>query len=159
MKHIATLLFALLAMACTPEHPQPANEETALIPFTIIEEGIQSGFHPDSHTLTAVTDEAAWETFWSQHKTITPIPTAPKIDFTQKMVIAVVDSDQPNSGYTLHMDKIEQEGDELWVHVTREQPASGCLNLGMVSQPYVLVTIPHQTAQPKLVFSTHTYEC
>jgi hypothetical protein len=145
--------------ACMQDNTPPQPPETEIIPFTVIESGNQSGIHPETHTLTAITDDTAWKAFWSQHKTITPIPSAPKVDFTQQMVIAVVDTDQPNSGYTLHMDKIEQHDQELWVHVTREQPASGCLNLGMVSQPYVLVTIPHQTTKPKLIFVTHTYDC
>jgi hypothetical protein len=159
MKAIATLLAALALAACTPQPTASPEAETLIIPFTVLDEGVQSGIHPDTHTLTLIQDNKAWQSLWSQHKTITPIPSAPHIDFATQNLITVIDSDQPNSGYTLHMDKVEQHGDELWVYVTREQPASACLNMGMVSQPYVFATIPKGPVKTKLLFSTHMYEC
>ena len=42
MKAIATLLAALALAACTAE-------ADLIIPFTVLDEGVQSGIHPDTH--------------------------------------------------------------------------------------------------------------
>ncbi len=157
---IFLILLLVSVIGCSDStSPAPQAVETVVIPFEIIESGMQSGFHPDAPALTLIQDDVAWQAFWKTHKTITPIPAAPAVNFSNQMLIAVVDSDQPNSAYSLHLDRVEQHGSELWVYVTREQPATGCLNLGMVSQPFVLATLPKTAGIPKLVFSTHMYDC
>lgn len=155
---ITALLLALSTTQAASPPPPPA-EETTIIPFTIIDNGAQSGMHPQTQTLTVLQDEATWTAFWAKHNTISPPPVSPSIDFSKDMVVAVVDTDQPNSGYYISLDKIEKRGEELWVYVTRAQPAPACMNLGMVAQPFVFATLPKMTIPAKLLFSTQMYDC
>lgn len=151
---IHSLFFACL-LAFVPA--QAAQDK--LIPFEIIESGGFSGIQNDKPEIYSIKDPANWDAFWSQHNTITPGPKTQSIDFEHKQVIAVVDIDQPNSGYTLHINRIEKHNDELWVHVTREQPGTSCLNLGVVSQPFVVVMLDRVDGAVKLVLNTKSYGC
>lgn len=156
MKHFIlqfALLFCLLAL-----RPVQAGSDI-FIPFTIIEQGSFSGAQQDKPVLYKLDNQATWEEFWAKHITITPKPKAKSIDFAHQQVIAIVDSDQPNSGYSLHLDRIEPENGELWVYVTREQPNPECLNLGRVAQPYVIVTVKRFEGAAKLIFNTKNYGC
>jgi hypothetical protein len=156
------ILFVLLlafGSAQAGSSPPPPPEELVIVPFNIIDNGAQSGIHPETQTINIIQDNTAWNAFWAKHNTISPPPTSPNIDFSKDMVITVIDSDQPNSGYYLSLDKVEKHDDELWVYVTREQPAPACMNLGMVGQPFVFATVPKMPLQAKLIFTTHMYEC
>lgn len=153
----ALLLAVTSAQAASP--PPPPAEAITIIPFTIIDNGAQSGMHPDTQTITLIQDDAAWQAFWAKHSTISPPPPSPTVDFSKNMIVTVIDTDQPNSGYYLSLDKIEQHGKELWVYVTRAQPAPACMNLGMVAQPFVFVTLPKMDVSTKLVFTTQMYDC
>ncbi|MFI4956730.1 MAG: hypothetical protein ACHQAX_05945 [Gammaproteobacteria bacterium] len=156
---IVLVLLLAFSMAHAGSPPPPPKDELAIIPFTIILNGAQSGIHPETQTIALIQDDAAWKAFWAKHNTISPPPASPNIDFAKNMVITVIDSDQPNSGYYLSLDKIEKHDEELWVYVTREQPAAACMNLGMVAQPFVFATLPKMPATVKLVFTTHMYAC
>ena len=158
-KWLALTLLFVLGTAFAGSPPPPPQDEQVIIPFTIIDNGAQSGIHPETQTISLIQDDAAWKAFWAKHNTISPPPASPKIDFSKDMVITVIDSDQPNSGYYLSLDKVEKHDEELWVYVTREQPAPACMNLGMVGQPFVFATIPKMQATVKLIFTTHMYAC
>lgn len=156
---LLTACFLVISTAQAASPPPPPQENLMIIPFTIIDNGSQSGMHPEVQTLTVIQDDAAWKAFWAKHNTISPPPTAPKVDFSKDMLIAIVDTDQPNSGYYLSLDKMEKHGEELWVYTTRAQPAPACMNLGMVAQPFVFATLPKMPVTAKLVFSTQMYDC
>lgn len=156
---IALALLLALSTAQAGSPPPPPTDEMVIIPFNIIDNGAQSGIHPETQTISLIQDAAAWAAFWAKHNTISPPPASPKIDFSKDMVVTVIDSDQPNSGYYLSLDKVEKHDEELWVYVTREQPAPACMNLGMVAQPFVFATLPKMPATAKLVFTTHMYDC
>jgi hypothetical protein len=130
-----------------------------LVPYETLESGVNSGAVQDKPVLHQIKDEKSWEAFWAQHLTITPKSKPKSVDFSRKQVIAIVDSDQPNSGYHLRLDRIEEHNGELLVYVTREQPAPECLNLGMVAQPYVIVTINQFSGPAKLIFNTRMRGC
>lgn len=129
------------------------------LPFQVIEQGSLSGAQQDKPVLFVIQDQAAWEDFWSKHQTITPKTKPKPMDFNHNQILAIVDSDQPNSGYRLRLERIEQHDGELWVYVTREQPAPKCLNLGRVAQPFVIATTPQFAGEAKLIFNTKNYDC
>jgi hypothetical protein len=138
----------------------PAYAGTDLsISYEILESGVNSGAVQDKPMLHEIRDEKTWEAFWAKHLTLTPKSKPKFVDFSRKQVIAVVDSDQPNSGYHLRLDHMEEHHGELLVYVTREQPAPECLNLGMVAQPYVIVTTNRFPGPAKLIFNTRTHGC
>lgn len=144
----------VILLLCLASPVWAATDES--LPYEKLDSGTQSGAVESKPQLHVIQDQSAWETFWAKHQTITP-KTAPKpVDFKHKEILAVVDSDQPNSGYKLILDRIEKQQGELWVYVTREQPAPQCVNLGMVSQPFVFVLVDRFEGKTKLVFNTRT---
>jgi len=153
------LFLALYFLVCLLANVPVQAGPDILVPFDIIESGSLSGAQQDKPVLYKLDSQTTWEDFWSKHITITPKSKAKAIDFTRKQVIAVVDSDQPNSGYKLHLDRIEQKNAELLVYVTREQPNPECINMGMVAQPFVIVTVKRFAGPAKLIFNTKNYGC
>ncbi len=136
--------------------PEPASN---LITFNIIDNGTMSGAKQDKAMLHTFTNEQNWVTFWKKHMTVVPSPPAPAVDFEKQQVFAIIDSDQPNSGYYIRIERIENQNGELWVYATREQPGANCMSLGMIAQPYVIITIDKTDLPAKLLLSTHTYGC
>lgn len=161
---ILALFICLSACADTnapvvPDVVTPETQETTLVPFEILDNGTISGAQQDKTTLEKFDDKESWQAFWSKHMTVVPQPPAPDVDFETKSLIAIVDSDQPNSGYYLELSRIEQSNNELWVYVIRKQPSTQCMNLGMVAQPFVFATIAKSPLNAKLMFSTQFYDC
>ncbi len=146
------------APVATPT-PAPNATDSNLIEFNIIDNGTVSGAKQDTAMLHTFTDQENWEIFWKKHMAVVPAPAAPAVDFQDQQVFAIVDSDQPNSGYYIRLERIEKQNNELWVYATREQPGTGCMSLGMIAQPYVIVTIDKTDLPAKLLLSTHTYDC
>lgn len=163
LKTTLWVLAALMATACTqdsiPAEPPIQELQQALIPFDIINNGKISGVSVDKTTLFVFNDETTFKAFWARHATITPAPEIPTVDFKTHTLLAIVDSDQPNGGYYLSFDKIERVGEELWIYVTRQQPQTECVNMGMIAQPYVMVSIEKTSIRPKLIFQTKQYPC
>lgn len=163
LKTTLGVLSALMLTACTqeavPEEPPIQGEQQALLPFDIMNNGKISGIAVDSPTLFVFNDAPTFNSFWERHATMTPTPETPKLDFKTHTLVAIVDSDQPNGGYYLSFDKIERVGEELWIYVTRQQPGTECVNMGMIAQPYVMVSVEKTTLKPKLVFQTNQYPC
>lgn len=162
-KAILLILLGTMTVACTETEeasaPPTPDQVQALIPFHIIDNGKISGIAVEKAALFTFNDEPTFHEFWARHHTVSPIPQPPAVDFNTETVFAVLDSDQPNGGYYLRFDKIEQINNELWVYVTREQPATECMNMGMIAQPYVMVTLPKTNIKSKLVFKTSYYAC
>jgi hypothetical protein len=146
-----TLCFKLCILVCLwATWPTWADSEVTL-PYEILDSGTLNGAPQNKPMLQVLRDQKALDTF-SPHST-------QSIDFSKKTVIAIVDSDQPNSGYRLILDRIEQHNGELWVYVIREQPDPSCLNLGKVAQPFVMITVNQFKGPAKLVFNTRMVAC
>jgi hypothetical protein len=130
--------------------PALAGSEVTL-PYEILASGTLNGAAQNKPLLHIIRDQQALDAF-SPHNN-------QSVDFSKKEVIAIVDSDQPNSGYRLILDRIEQHNGELWVYVIREQPDPSCLNLGKVAQPFVMITVDKFKGPTKLVFNTKMVKC
>lgn len=154
---ILSIFLTLFVCLCAVLTAQAGTDSS--VPYQILESGVNSGAVQDKPVLHQIKDAKAWEKFWAEHLTITPKSKPQSVDFTKMQVIAVVDSDQPNSGYRLRLDRIEKDDGELLVYVTREQPAPECINLGMVAQPYVIITLAQFDEPVKLIFNTQMRGC
>jgi hypothetical protein len=158
------VLLSVMTVACSRENapvepPIESEQQQALIPFNILSNGKISGVSVEKPTLFVLDDEDNFKEFWARHATVNPAPEVPAVDFKTQTLFAIIDSDQPNGGYYLSFDKIERVGDELWLYVTREQPSTECVNMGMIAQPYVMVAVDKTTIKAKLIFQTKHYPC
>lgn len=157
-------LFLCLLVGCNDQGEEPKNasatNENAPLDFVVITTGPTSAVVADMTTVYKLDTQQSWDDFWAQHsKNIQPVENAPVIDFTKNMVIAIVDTDQPSSGYELNIDQLQAVDNKLYVFATRKQPGPGCVNLGMISQPFVMIQVPKSDLIPELRLTTQTVPC
>jgi hypothetical protein len=159
----AILLLSLVVVfltACSEEPVAPKSKEPAAIHFAVITTGNNSGIQSDMTSIYKLDSQQSFDEFWAQHsKDLQPPVTAPAIDFNKDMVIAVVDSDQPSSGYEMSIDKLQAVDTKLYIFATRKQPGAGCVNLGMISQPFIMIQVPKSDLIPELRMNTETVAC
>lgn len=166
---LCTLLSVLLT-GCSDQSEEQKNSENASatpaiveappINFVVITTGSTTGIKTDMTTIYKLDTEQAFAAFWAEHsRNLQPAQTAPVVDFNKDMIIALVDTDQPSSGYELAVDKLEAVDNKLYLFATRKQPGAGCVNLGMISQPFVMVQVPKSELVPELRLSTETIAC
>ncbi len=138
----------------------PAANEPKTMDFVVITTGPTSAIKADMTSIYKLDTQKSWDDFWAQHSiNIQPPESAPVIDFTKNMVIAVVDTDQPSSGYELTIDQLQIVDDKLYIFATRKQPGAGCVSLGMISQPFVMIQVPQSALIPELRLTTQTVPC
>jgi hypothetical protein len=145
------------------DHEQAQHSEVVepkALEFVMITTGATSGVKTDMTSIYKLDTQQTWDEFWAQHsKNIEPAEPAPVIDFNKDMVIAIVDTDQPSSGYELTIDQLQAVDDKLYIFATRKQPGAGCVNLGMISQPFVMIEVPQSSLIPELRLTTETVAC
>jgi len=88
---------------------------------------------------TVIRTPEAWSQFWLT--TIGGTATAPAVDFTQNMAVAVLAGPQPTTGYTVDIAGIGQENDRLNVHYQIVPPSVGTA-APTVTSPYVVAVVP-----------------
>ncbi len=156
---LLSLVLAFLT-GCSEEPAAPKGNEPAAIHFAVITTGNNSGIQADMTSIYKLDTQQSFDEFWAQHsKNLQPPITAPVIDFNKDMVIAVVDSDQPSSGYEMSIDKLQAVDTKLYIFATRKQPGAGCVNLGMISQPFIMIEVPKSDLIPELRMNTETIAC
>ena len=164
-------LFLFLLVGCNDQSEDEKNhenttattttvDENAPINFVVITTGATSGIKADMTSIYKLDTQQSWDEFWAQHSNnIQPAEAAPVIDFNKDMVVAIVDTDQPSSGYELTVEQLQAVDDKLYIFATRKQPGAGCVNLGMISQPFVIIQVPQSDLIPELRLTTHTVAC
>lgn len=153
-------LVLVFLVGCNDEPAAPKTTEPAAINFVVITTGNNSGIQSDMTSIYKLDTQQSFDEFWAQHsKNLQPPVAAPTIDFNKDMIIAVVDSDQPSSGYEMTIDQLQAVDTKLYIFATRKQPGAGCVNLGMISQPFVMVQVPKSDLIPELRLSTETVTC
>lgn len=160
-KLILSLSVLVFLIGCSEEPSEPKKAvELPPVNFVMIQEGNTSGIKADMTSIYKLDTAESFQVFWAEHsKNIQPPIAAPAIDFTKNMIIAIVDTDQPSSGYGLTVDKLQVVDDKLYIFAIRKQPGAGCVNLGMISQPFVMVEVPQSDLIPELRLTTETVAC
>ncbi len=160
LTYLAAVLFLLVG--CSDESNQDAKTPAAPTPlnFVMVSEGSTSGIKADMTSVYKLDTPDSWQKFWHEHhQNMEPQAPAPTIDFNKDMVIAIVDTDQPSSGYQLSIDQLQAVDQNLYVFATRTQPGAGCVSLGMISQPFVILQVPKSDLIPQLRLTTKTVAC
>ena len=157
--YLAAVLFLLVG--CGDETNQATEPPPpATLNFVMIKEGNTSGVKTDMTSIYKLDTPDSWQGFWHEHhQNIQPEEPPPSIDFNNEMVIAIVDTDQPSSGYKLTIDQLQAVDNTLYVFATRTQPGAGCVSLGMISQPFVILKVPKSELIPQLRLTTSTVAC
>ncbi|MGA2655491.1 MAG: protease complex subunit PrcB family protein [Gammaproteobacteria bacterium] len=158
------ILFCALALTlltgCNEEPTSSKTKEPANVNFVVITTGINSGIQSEMTSIYKLDTQQSFDEFWAQHnKDLQPPTEKPAIDFNKEMVVAVVDANQPSSGYLIGIDQLQEVDGKLYIFATRKQPGAGCVNLGVISQPFTLIKLPKLDLVPELRLSTQTVDC
>lgn len=153
-------LIMVLLTGCGEESGSSKTKEPEKVNFVVITTGVNSGIQSEMTSIYKLDTEQSFDEFWAQHnRDIQPAAEKPAIDFSKSMVIAVVDANQPSSGYLLGIDQLQEVDGRLYIFATRKQPGAGCVNLGVISQPFTLIEVPKSDLVPELRLSTETVNC
>lgn len=102
--------------------------------------GIEESF------LGVARDAATWEAIWRRHE---PEGDVPPIDFSADMGLLVV---RPHNtgGYSLRIEKLEQQPDHLLLTLVEEQPHEDELVIQVLTQPWVALRLPQYAGPVRL---------
>ena len=132
----------------------------APVAFETIDVGTASGIAGGQPQVFRIDTESEWEEFWSRHQAIlTPQPALPAVDFTQEMVIAVLDQQKSSGGFLLEITAIEEAEGNLVIRVNRRVPEPDCAVAAVITQPFHIVRVPRSDLEPRLALSEETISC
>lgn len=135
-------------------------ESAEKLPFSVIEQGDYQGYGNKETEIIKITDEQAWQTFWSNlHKNLSPLPSAPLVDFDKDMVIAILDAEYPTPVVNLMVEQVEKNHAKLLVVARREKPVNECMTTMALTQPFVLIRLAKQKEEADLVLNTIDMYC
>ena len=77
-----------------------------------------------------------------------------KIDFDNFIIIAVIDSVRPNSGYTISIDKVQEQKKNIQIDIVYQQGNAG---YNVMNQPFYIIKIPKYNKE--IIFSPKKYVC
>ncbi len=128
--------------------------------FETIGAGDQSGMSGGQLQLLKLDTQAKWEEFWSRHQSVvTPQPDVPAVDFSQEMVIAVVDKQESSGGFGIEITDIEGDGGRLLVRVSKQVPGPDCIVTAVITQPFHIVRTAASDLEPDLLITEEIYSC
>ncbi|MBI3911589.1 MAG: protease complex subunit PrcB family protein [Armatimonadetes bacterium] len=76
---------------------------------------------------------------------------APRVDFRREMVVAVFTGERPTAGHRVEITRIEQEGQDLVVHVRRQSPPTDAIVAQVITAPFHVVAVPRVTGRVRFV--------
>lgn len=126
-------------------------EEDEPTPFTYaikweeVASGAYCGVNEEKRML--IKDQASWIALWEQvGSTRIPPPELPKVNFEEKVLLALFMGDRSNGGYGQSIDRIEVEKERLVVRVIHGSPGANCITTSAIVQPYNIVAIDKKYA-------------
>jgi hypothetical protein len=115
------------------------DADNSTVAFETIKSG---GYGLAAEQARVVKDADTWATLWAAaNGNLVPVPAAPAIDFTKKMVIAVSSGTQPSLCYGIGIDRIRTGPDGLTVEYTKRQPAEGAMCAQALAAPTQFVVL------------------
>ncbi|MFB6099505.1 MAG: protease complex subunit PrcB family protein, partial [Salinibacter sp.] len=95
-------------------------------------------------TKRVLRDEEAYASFWKTlHADQESVPDRPKVDFSERVVVAIVLGRRPTGGYTVGVDEVlaSEDGEKIRVRFTETVPGENCIVTQALTSPYVLVSV------------------
>lgn len=101
---------------------------------------MMSGIDQPQQIVARTADE--FQALWRRHA---PGRSAPAVDFTKQMVVAVFLGSRPSGGYQAEITGIRTAGDVMVVQWSERRPGPGQVAAQVMTSPSHLVTVPrHQ---------------
>ncbi len=115
------------------------------LPFVVAVESFVCGA-PD--TFEIFREAADFEVFWSQYASIFfPPPPQPVVDFSNEMVVAIVQN-HSTGGFFISIDELIATGGDIEVHFTAGSPLGGCPVTTATTAPHSIVITPLAPGDP-----------
>jgi hypothetical protein len=84
---------------------------------------------------------------------------APEIDFDREMVAAVFMGERRTGGYSIAVEKVEQIGSGVLLHVLLREPGPDCMTTQALTQPWQIVRLPRVEGEVDFHIRQETVEC
>ncbi len=139
IKLLLLLLSILLTSCATTEVAQPVenNIYTINAKFNIIARGQFSNISLERQLI--VKNKEDWQRLWNIHRGDKK-NKSPRINFNDKIVIAIFSGQQPSGGYAIGISQMKILDDNLYVGVTFKEPQQGDSVSLALTQPYIFVS-------------------
>jgi hypothetical protein len=109
------------------------------------------------YVLRTVTE---WSDFWSILKTsYIPQPPLPLVDFSEQVVIAVVDSSRTTGGHSITITHLQTSADGVAVQAVHQSPGLNCVVTQALDQPYHIVATPVFSGKATLQLTETVNNC
>jgi len=104
-----------------------------------------------------IKDQAAWDKLWSQHIAgRTPVPGAPKVDFTRKMLVALFAGEYGNACHSFAVARVAAGATRLEVEVDEHDVTTVAICTPVVSHPMQIVAVDRTDADVAVIPVTVT---
>lgn len=116
---------------------------------------IGAGSHYIAESFMVIKNQKEWNRVWKTYKgkelsDKSEDAMPPKVDFSQRMLIAVFGGRQPAVCYTIMIEKITQEGEKFVVHVVKNGP-DHLIKRPIIMSPCHIVSMPRSNYAVKFV--------
>jgi hypothetical protein len=136
-----------------------SDTEQQQMPFQTVE---QRGVSPTPLTsgIYVLRTATEWSDFWSVLKaSIIPQPPLPVVDFSENVVIAVVDHSRSTGGHSITITYVLTSAAGIVVQAVHQSPGQGCLVTQALDQPYHIVTAPVFSGEATLTVTETVLNC
>ena len=99
------------------------------------------------------------DTLWQQIHGGQSAPPVPRVEFQEKMVIALLDSVRPTGGYSVDITSVQPTDQGVFVSGVQTAPGPNCIVTQALTQPYHLVTVSWTPGIPSLTLISATRNC
>jgi hypothetical protein len=99
-----------------------------------------------------IKDQAAWDKLWSQHTAgRTPVPAAPKVDFTRKMLVGLFAGEYGNACHSLAVVRVAAGATKLEIEVDEHDVTTVAVCTPVVSHPMQIVAVDRTDAEVAVI--------
>lgn len=139
VKLLLLFLSILLTSCATTEVTQPVEDNIYTInaAFNIVARGQFSNISLERQLI--IKNKEDWQRLWNIHRGDRK-NQSPKINFNDKIVIAIFSGQQPSGGYAVGVSQMKILDDNLYVGVTFKEPQQGDQVSLALTQPYIFVS-------------------
>jgi hypothetical protein len=153
----AICVWGCTAAAPPSSEPPAASVEVSVTPIPV--DGSYGGLEEPMRTL--VRSGGEWRDLWARLATDRiPRPTAPAIDFSERVVVVAAMGTRPTGGHAIRIDRVSYAGDTLWVEVTSVTPGAGCMTTQALTAPVAAVSVERRpNVSARFLDREETLEC
>jgi hypothetical protein len=138
---IISFIFILFLSFSVFFNAKPRN--TSSVIQTILEEGNNIALKDTHPVISIFTNHNEFDAFYSRiHINKRPVPSPPKVDFTESAILFISYGEQKTAGYSINVRSVFKRNDTLIVKAVLISPPQDVFTAQVITNPYVLLTVP-----------------